>query len=163
VQATGESQGGVDETALEEAYHRALRLEKAGDTEGAATAYRTCLELDPDDHAGARLRLAALGLGEMHVEHEVMRLRIDGHRAARALDREAGFERLDHRLTVDRVRLLHRLGPEQDALVLRHGDLVHDLGVAEALAPRGQKLLVFRRGRFLAVVAGDQNAVAFSG
>ena len=55
---------GFDEEALDAAYRKALAAEKAGRVEAAATGYRTCLEIDPDDHVGARLRLAALGAGE---------------------------------------------------------------------------------------------------
>ena len=55
---------GFDEQALDAAYRKALAAEKAGRTEAAATAYRACLGIDPDDHVGARLRLAALGVGE---------------------------------------------------------------------------------------------------
>lgn len=54
----------IDEEALAEAYDRALRLEKAGEADAAAAAYRECLVLDPDDHAGAAIRLAGLGRGE---------------------------------------------------------------------------------------------------
>ena len=54
----------IDEDALGEAYERALALEKAGLSEEAAGAYRECLALDPDDHAGAAIRIAAMGLGE---------------------------------------------------------------------------------------------------
>ncbi|MCE7030464.1 class I SAM-dependent DNA methyltransferase [Jiella avicenniae] len=53
-----------DEAALDAAYRKALAAEKAGRAEAAATGYRACLEIDPEDHVGARLRLAALGLGE---------------------------------------------------------------------------------------------------
>ncbi|TFF19178.1 methyltransferase domain-containing protein [Jiella endophytica] len=53
-----------DEDALEGVYGEALAEEKAGRFDAAAKAYRACLEIDPDDHVGARLRLAALGLGE---------------------------------------------------------------------------------------------------
>jgi predicted TPR repeat methyltransferase len=56
--------GGFDEEALAEAYNRALTLEKAGEAAAAAGAYRECLALDPDDHGGAAVRLAALGQGE---------------------------------------------------------------------------------------------------
>ncbi|UIJ74043.1 class I SAM-dependent methyltransferase [Aurantimonas sp. HBX-1] len=56
--------GGFDEEALAEAYNRALTLEKAGEAVEAAAAYRECLALDPDDHGGAAVRLAALGQGE---------------------------------------------------------------------------------------------------
>lgn len=55
--------GKIDEEKLAEAYNRALALEKAGDLEAAANAYRDVLELDPDDHGGAAVRLAAIGYG----------------------------------------------------------------------------------------------------
>lgn len=51
------------EDALAEAYERALALEKAGRLDEAATAYRQVLDLDPADHAGASVRLAAIGRG----------------------------------------------------------------------------------------------------
>ncbi len=53
----------IDEEALAEAYNRGLKAEKAGDLSGAADAYRQCLKLDPEDHGGAAVRLAAMGLG----------------------------------------------------------------------------------------------------
>ncbi|MFB2551667.1 methyltransferase [Ensifer soli] len=54
----------IDEDALAEAYNRALALEKSGDHAAAALAYREVLALDPEDHGGAAVRLAAMGLGE---------------------------------------------------------------------------------------------------
>lgn len=48
---------------LADAYNRGLALEKAGDLDGAAEAYRKVLSLDPDDHGGAAVRLAAMGRG----------------------------------------------------------------------------------------------------
>ncbi|RCW28478.1 putative TPR repeat methyltransferase [Ciceribacter lividus] len=54
----------IDEEALAEAYNRALALEKAGDIDAAVEAYRHVLELDPEDHGGAAVRIAALGRGE---------------------------------------------------------------------------------------------------
>jgi len=53
------------EDALAEAYERALKLEKSGQTDAAAAAYREVLALDPADHAGAAVRLAAMGRGEV--------------------------------------------------------------------------------------------------
>lgn len=49
--------------ALAEAYNRGLALEKAGDLVGAVTAFREVLSLDPADHGGVSIRLAALGEG----------------------------------------------------------------------------------------------------
>lgn len=54
----------IDEEALAKAYNRALALEKAGDLDGAEKAYHEVLALDPDDHGGAAVRLAALGRAE---------------------------------------------------------------------------------------------------
>jgi len=54
---------GIDIHALAEAYERALACEKAGDREGAAAGYARVLALDPEDRAGAAVRLAAMGLG----------------------------------------------------------------------------------------------------
>ncbi|WP_416796935.1 methyltransferase domain-containing protein [Ciceribacter azotifigens] len=54
----------IDEEALAEAYNRALALEKAGNVDAAVEAYRHVLELDPEDHGGAAVRIAALGRGE---------------------------------------------------------------------------------------------------
>lgn len=53
------------EDALADAYERALKLEKSGETDTAAAAYREVLVLDPADHAGAAVRLAAMGRGEV--------------------------------------------------------------------------------------------------
>lgn len=54
-----------DFNRLSDAYNRALELEKAGNRDEAATLYRTCLEIDPDDRCGASVRLASMQLGEM--------------------------------------------------------------------------------------------------
>ncbi len=54
----------IDEKALADAYNKALELEKSGKFEDAAAAYRTVLELDPDDHGGAAVRIASMGIGE---------------------------------------------------------------------------------------------------
>ena len=54
----------TDSDPLEEAYNRALSLEKAGKLDSAAAAYHQVLELDPHDCGGAQIRLAAIGHGE---------------------------------------------------------------------------------------------------
>jgi predicted TPR repeat methyltransferase len=54
----------IDEEALAEAYNRALALEKAGDIDAAVKAYQEVLAIDPEDHGGASVRIAALGRGE---------------------------------------------------------------------------------------------------
>lgn len=54
----------IDEEALAEAYNRALALEKAGEIDAAVAAYQQVLAIDPDDHGGAAVRLAAMGRGE---------------------------------------------------------------------------------------------------
>ena len=54
----------IDEEALAEAYNRALALEKAGDVDAAVKAYEDVLAIDPEDHGGAAVRIAALGRGE---------------------------------------------------------------------------------------------------
>lgn len=58
----------IDEEALAEAYNRALALEKAGDIEAAVKAYEDVLAIDPDDHGGAAVRIAAMGRGETPVK-----------------------------------------------------------------------------------------------
>lgn len=55
----------IDEVALASAYNDALALEKSGKFEQAAAAYRKVLELDPEDHGGAAVRMASMGFGEM--------------------------------------------------------------------------------------------------
>ncbi|UXT49177.1 class I SAM-dependent methyltransferase [Agrobacterium tumefaciens] len=54
----------IDEEALAEAYNRALALEKTGDVDAAVKAYEEVLTIDPDDHGGAAVRIAAMGRGE---------------------------------------------------------------------------------------------------
>lgn len=54
----------IDEKALAAAYNEALALEKAGEFDKAAKAYQKVLALDPEDHGGAAVRIASMGLGE---------------------------------------------------------------------------------------------------
>jgi predicted TPR repeat methyltransferase len=54
---------GEDDGPLAEAYHRGLAAEKRGDLDAAAAAYAEVLRLDPEDHGGAVVRLAAIGRG----------------------------------------------------------------------------------------------------
>ncbi|MBX4909545.1 MULTISPECIES: methyltransferase [Rhizobium] len=58
----------IDEEALAEAYNRALALEKSGDVEAAVAAYEDVLAIDPEDHGGAAVRIAAMGRGETPVK-----------------------------------------------------------------------------------------------
>lgn len=51
----------IEDDFLAEAYNRALDLEKSGDIDAAIDAYRSILVMDPDDHGGVSVRLAALG------------------------------------------------------------------------------------------------------
>ncbi|MEO1601549.1 MAG: methyltransferase [Pseudomonadota bacterium] len=51
----------IDLEALAEAYNRGLAAEKAGDRDGAVTAFEEVLAIDPYDRGGVSLRLAALG------------------------------------------------------------------------------------------------------
>lgn len=51
-----------DPDALGALYAAAREAEEGGARERAATLFRRCLEMDPDDHCGVTLRLAALGL-----------------------------------------------------------------------------------------------------
>ncbi|MEO0636724.1 MAG: methyltransferase [Pseudomonadota bacterium] len=46
---------------LDEIYERALAHQAAGNVEAAIADFKHCLELDPLDHGGAAVRLAALG------------------------------------------------------------------------------------------------------
>jgi predicted TPR repeat methyltransferase len=51
------------EDELADAYNAALAHEKAGRLDEAEQAYRRVLALDPEDHGGAVIRLAAMGRG----------------------------------------------------------------------------------------------------
>ncbi len=51
-----------DPDALGDLYARARAFEDAGDRDNAAALFRECLAIDPDDHCGVAMRLAAFGL-----------------------------------------------------------------------------------------------------
>lgn len=55
----------LDEPAVADAYNKALDLEKSGDIDAAVNAYAQLLVLDPEDHGGAQVRLAALQRGDV--------------------------------------------------------------------------------------------------
>lgn len=50
---------------LARAYNRGLAAERRGDLDEAAAAYAEALRLDPADHGGVTVRLAAIGRGEI--------------------------------------------------------------------------------------------------
>lgn len=52
-----------DDDPLARAYNAGLDAEKRGDLDAAAAAYAEVLRLDPDDHGGVTVRLAAIGRG----------------------------------------------------------------------------------------------------
>jgi predicted TPR repeat methyltransferase len=52
----------LDTAALDDLYDAARAAEDEGDLETAAALFRRCLEIDPEDHCGVALRLAAHGL-----------------------------------------------------------------------------------------------------
>lgn len=52
-----------DDDPLARAYNRGLAAEKRGDLDAAASAYADALRLDPEDHGGVTVRLAAIGRG----------------------------------------------------------------------------------------------------
>jgi predicted TPR repeat methyltransferase len=54
----------IDRAEVADAYNRALELEESGDLDGAVEAYSAYLKLDPEDHGGAAVRLAALERGD---------------------------------------------------------------------------------------------------
>lgn len=54
-----------DDDPLALAYNRGLAAEKRGDHDAAAAAYAEVLRLDPDDHGGVTVRLAAIGRGDV--------------------------------------------------------------------------------------------------
>jgi predicted TPR repeat methyltransferase len=56
--------GKLNEKALARAYNKALTLEKAGQYDAAAKAYREALAIDPEDHGGAAVRLASMKRGQ---------------------------------------------------------------------------------------------------
>jgi predicted TPR repeat methyltransferase len=115
--------------ALAEAYDRALALEKAGETEAAASAWREVLRLDPEDRGGAAVRLAALGRGESPE-------RAPPAYVATLFDQHAeAFEdilvgQLGYRAPERLAEMLRALAPEARGLSLL------DLGCGTGLVPR---------------------------
>src|SRR6476660_7965892 len=70
-----------------------------------------------------QVHLLVLEDGEMNVEDAVMGRRIERDLAARAVDADAAFQRLDHLVAIDGARLLHAGGPQQHALIARHREI----------------------------------------
>lgn len=105
---------------LAEAYERALRLEKAGRYEEAARGWREVLALDPADHGGAAVRLAALGRGETpeRAPDAYVRTLFDQH--AERFD-EVLVERLGYRVPWLMRRMLEAVAPGPYARLLDLG------------------------------------------
>ena len=60
---TDGDRGEGEDDPLALAYNRGLAAEKRGELDAAAAAFREVLKLDPEDHGGAAVRLAAIGRG----------------------------------------------------------------------------------------------------
>ena len=101
---------GIENEALAEAYDRALALEKAGREDEAAAAWREVLALDPADHGGASIRLAALRRGDApdRAPDAYVRTLFDQH--AERFD-EVLVERLGYRVPWQMRRLLEECAP----------------------------------------------------
>ena len=54
----------TNKSRLEHFYNLGLSLEKQGDFDKAAEAYKKALEADPEDHGGIKVRLASINRGE---------------------------------------------------------------------------------------------------
>ncbi|WP_420393333.1 class I SAM-dependent DNA methyltransferase [Acuticoccus sp.] len=114
----------LDEDALAEAYDAGRRAEDAGDVGAAAAHFRRCLELDPADHCGVAMRLAAWGLAAPTVAPPSYIATLFGQHA------EAFDGILVGALGYDVPALARRLaGPH-----LPHGARLLDLGCGTGLA-----------------------------
>ena len=111
---------GIEDEELAEVYERALALEKSGREEQAADAWRAVLALDPQDHGGAAIRLAALGRGEApdRAPDAYVRTLFDQH--AERFD-EVLVERLGYRVPWQMRALLEECAPGPYARLLDLG------------------------------------------
>lgn len=106
--------------ALAEAYEAALAHEKAGRIEQAVAGWRAVLALDPSDHGGAAVRLAALGAqaAPEQAPGAYVRTLFDQH--AKAFD-EILVERLGYRVPWRMRRMLEGHVPGRPARLLDLG------------------------------------------
>ena len=128
----------IDRPDVADAYNKALDLEEAGDFAGAALAYAAYLRLDPADHGGAAVRLAAMGQAEapLIAPGPYVEVLFDQHAEAfeDILVRQLGYDVPN--LAADR---LSRLGKSQFSRVL---DLGCGTGLfAEALGERAREII----------------------
>src|SRR5271163_2278837 len=107
------------------------------------------------------VELLVFDLGDVDVEDAMMGRRIDRHRARRRFDADARLERLDHLQAIDAACLLHRLRPQQEALVGSHREF-GDIGIVgakplvEALDERCVDWIL----EVLEVIVANQHAIA---
>src|SRR6266568_8216186 len=108
------------------------------------------------------LELLVADLGDMDIEHAMMRWRVDGNLAGGRIDADAGFERLDDLYPVNAARLLDRLRPQPESLIGPHREL-GDVGIIGTVAfeEARHERLVDRILQILEVIVTDQHAVAF--
>ena len=92
-----------------------------------------------------------------------MGLGIDADLAGRAVDAETALDRLNNLHAFGRAGVLHRLRPQQQALIMRNRNLVDQRGVTELVAPGLEESGVHRRVELRRIVVGDEDAVAFLG
>jgi len=110
----------LDLEQLEKAYNHALALEKAGELDRSAEAWRKVLAIDPLDHGGAAVRLASMGRGEAPDKAPVAYVATLFDQTAEVFD-EVLVGQLGYSVPEELRRMLDRLAPGQTVRVLDAG------------------------------------------